>query len=132
MEPWEDYRPPTDLELTFFRIVTRGFPELEAQIELCQIADYDPEGWWHVRAIDGPPLLLGNPLDGPSLHIHEPADRYLQILIWTTRRGMLHLLEVLDTTEKGDTLEQHELVRAYIDADLAGRLQYDPLGKWRR
>jgi hypothetical protein len=127
----EHFRPPTELELTFFRIVTRGFPEYEAQIERCEIADYDPDGWWQMRAIDGPPLI-GAPLDGPSLEIRDPEWRYLEVLIWTTRQGLLDCLEILDTTEKGDTLGQADLIRVYLDAESEGRLKYDPYGRRRK
>src|SRR5579884_3823298 len=51
------YRAPTELEREFLRVCTRGYPELEAQIESCEVADYDATGWCDVRVLKGPPLL---------------------------------------------------------------------------
>ena len=52
---WSDGTPTAD-EHSFLRIVTRGYPELEAQVESCEVSAYDPAGYCDVRVGSGPPF----------------------------------------------------------------------------
>ncbi|MGC2405478.1 MAG: hypothetical protein WA431_03630 [Candidatus Cybelea sp.] len=115
------YRAPNDLELAFLRVVTRGFPELVEQIESCTIADYDPTGWCYVRATCGPPSLIGNPHDGPTLKTADPNHPFLEIILWTNDAGMLKSVEIVDY---GLDALVDEPYRLFVDAANNGRLDY--------
>jgi hypothetical protein len=115
------YRAPSDLELAFLRIVTRGFPELAEQIESCTVADYDPTGWCYVRATCGPPSSIANPHDGPTLKTGNPNHPFLEIILWTNDDGMLKSVEVVDYAL--DALVD-DPYRLFVDAANRGRLDY--------
>lgn len=91
-----DYRTPSELELVFLSVVTRGYPELEKQIESCEVADYDPAGWCYVHSTGGPPSAIVNPADGPTLDTREPHKLHIDILLWTNEAGMLKTVEIVD------------------------------------
>ncbi len=69
------FHAPTELELAFLRVITRGYDVLERQIESCEISDYDLAGYYDVRIVDGPPMVRQrpyHPIDGPILDISDP------------------------------------------------------------
>jgi hypothetical protein len=115
------YRAPTDLELTFLRVVTRGFPELAEQIESCDLAEYDLTGWCYVRATCGPPLLTANPHDGPTLKTEDPNHPFLEIILWTNDAGMLKSVELVDY---GPAPSLHNPYQLFVDAAKSGHLKY--------
>lgn len=89
------YRLPTNLEREFLRVITRGYPELERQIESCEIADYDPVGWCNVHVIEGPPSPIRFMAEGPTLLMVDP-QMFIEILIWTNEIGMLSKIEIVE------------------------------------
>jgi hypothetical protein len=115
------YRVPTDLELAFLRIVTRGFPELAEQIESCEVADYDPTGWCYVCATWGPPSPIANPADGPTLKTGDPNHPFVEIILWTNDGGMLKSVEIVDYG-LGPSLDNP--YQLFVDAAKSGRLDY--------
>ncbi len=116
-----NYRAPTDLERAFLRVVTLGFPELEKQIECCEVAPYDPTGWCYVRVDCGPPLPIHNPADGPSLSSDDPNHPFIEILLWTNDDGMLKWVEIVDYGPKPTLENAYQL---FVDAAKSGRLGY--------
>lgn len=78
------------------RVVTHGFPELEKQIECCEVADYDPTGWCCVRVTRVPPSPIVNPADGPTVRTGDPKNPFLEIILWTNIAGMLKSAEIVD------------------------------------
>ena len=118
--PEVSYHTPSDLELSFLRIVTRGFPELAEQIESCKVADYDPTGWCEVRATCGPPYFIANPEDGPGLKTGDPKIPYIEILLWTNEAGMLKEVEIV---QYGDGYFSNPY-QLFVDAANSGSLEY--------
>jgi hypothetical protein len=108
------YRSPTDLERAFLRVVTRGYPELESQIESCEMADYDPTGWCYVRVRGGTPSPIHQYADGPSLITGERRlpDLCLETILWTNEQGILHTIEIVNYL---DSVVENPL-RAFVDA----------------
>jgi hypothetical protein len=105
-----DYHLPTELERNFLRVVTRGYGELEKQVESCEISDYDVVGFCYVNVLAGPvsPELFmaeGPVLDLTQLDAHlfeittdlRMADPkvYCVTVSLTTHGGMLSAIEVV-------------------------------------
>ena len=121
-----DYHPPSALELAFLRTVTRGYPELQKQIESCEVADYEPTGWCSVYSAGGPPSNTVNPAQGPSLNTGEPDNLNLEALLWTNEAGMLKAVEIVDYGIPGAPSHPYEL---FVDAARRGCLEYETQGQ---
>lgn len=117
-----DYRTPSELELVFLRAVTRGYPELEKQIESCEVADYDPAGRCYVHSTGGPPSAIVNPADGPTLDAREPHKLHVDILLWTNEAGMLKAVEIVDYGTLPPSLGRP--YQLFVDAAKRGCLEY--------
>lgn len=116
-----DFHTPTTEELAFLRIVTRGYPELQAQIESCEVADYDPDGYCDVRVLSGPPSPEIDHCDGPSLLTCEPNLRSTETILWIDR-GMLASVEIVEYPISSDGVYAR-----YIEGDRDSKLTYrDP------
>jgi hypothetical protein len=129
------FHAPTELELAFLRVITRGYDVLERQIESCEISDYDLAGYYDVRIVDGPPMVRQrpyHPIDGPILDISDPhapqpktvhlADPrvflmtgYIDTIMWTDERGFLCSIEVCSIGD-GSLVDP---CSAYVDASTA-------------
>lgn len=64
------FKPPTEVERAFLRVVTLGYPIVELQVETCLISEWDGL-FLTVRVFDGAPLVhseepLG-PIPGPTV-----------------------------------------------------------------
>jgi len=116
-----NYHAPTDIELAFLRVVARGFPELEKQIESCEVAHYDPTGWCYVRAICGPPSPIVNPGEGPALRTDDPNNPFVEVLLWTNDAGMLKSVEIV---EYGCGPSLHKPYQLFVDAANSACLEY--------
>lgn len=114
------YRPPSEKELAFLRIVTRGYPDLEVQIESCEVEEYDETGYCNVRVLDGPRGDDGM-ADGPSL----TTDAFhIETILWFRDNGWLDSVEVIEyaTTSTG------EVYQTFIDGAAASALVYHNQG----
>ena len=89
------YRRPTELEREFLGVATRGYPLLEAQVEDCEIAEYDPTGWCYVRVLEGMPFYA-RPAQGPRLETGNAADPFYELLLWTNAMGLLEHIEIVE------------------------------------
>jgi len=122
-----NYRVPTQEERAFLRVVTRGYSELEAQAESCEIADYDPDGWCHVRVREGQSAAMRGHVDGPTLQTDEPVKTFVETILWTNEAGLLSTVEIVDYLKV-----LGEPYRAFLEAAAAvpPRLSYfsDRLG----
>ena len=116
-----NYHTPTALELAFLRAVTHGFPELETQIESCEVANFDPTGWCYVCAPSGPPSPVVSPADGPTLKGNDPNNPFVEILLWTNNAGMLKSVEIVDYG-RGPSLDNP--YQLFVDAAKNGSLEY--------
>jgi hypothetical protein len=116
------YRAPTELELAFLRVVARGYPKLEQQVESCQIADYDRDGWCYVRVVPGQSPGMHFHLDGPTLQAEEPVKLFVDTILWTNEDGLLTTVEVVDYRNALD-----EPYPAFVEAAAAvpPRLAYE-------
>jgi hypothetical protein len=109
----ETFHKPTELELAFLRIVTRGLRAFSVHVESCEISTYDPIGYYDVRVVDAPalrPYDRENPVRGalitypdathPPLIAYSrwPPDvvnlSYVDTLLWADR-GFLASIEVV-------------------------------------
>ncbi len=66
----EPFHKPTQLELAFLRVITRGYAELEAQVEVCELSQYDPIGYYDVRIDESATVAASTrkrPIQGPSI-----------------------------------------------------------------
>jgi hypothetical protein len=74
---------PTELEVAFLRTITRGYPELEAQIESCELSDYDPVGYYAVHVSESssvPASLAERPVQGPAINFDKlPQPKIVMI-----------------------------------------------------
>jgi hypothetical protein len=113
-----NFRSPTTEERAFLRIVTFGHPELEAQIESCEITDYDPDGYCDVRVRCGPPSRIGEACDGPSLLIGDKREPLIQTMLWTNNEGMLDTIEFLVLPGGSDKNIYERYIRAAADGNL--------------
>ncbi|HEV2738724.1 MAG TPA: hypothetical protein VGU66_09110 [Candidatus Elarobacter sp.] len=113
-----EYHTPTAEELSFLRIVTRGYPELEAQVESCKISAYDPTGYCDVQVASGPPFRR-ELVDGPSLGVQDSEGRFIEILLWVNEDGFLKTIEVM---EYPDFME--DVYERYIESARNGNLTY--------
>ena len=124
------YRMPTDRERCFLVILTHGHPELERQVESCEISDYDPTGYYEVCVISGPPVpqpAYHHPIDGPAV-MGNPKYPLFEVLLWINDRGLLDSIEILEVRADG-MAEYHSTtnpVEIFIDAAEATprRLRY--------
>jgi hypothetical protein len=117
----ENYRAPTELESAFLRVVTQGFPELESQIESCEVTDYDPTGWCYVHVTCGPPSPTANPVDGPTLKTGDPNNPFVETILWTNDAGMLKSVEVVEYGRGPSPDNPYEL---FVEAAKSRRLDY--------
>jgi hypothetical protein len=94
--PGVAYRAPTELENAFLRVVTRGYSNLESQIASCEVADYDPVGFVHVRTRIGPPQPseLGY-VNGPDL-LSSTDGVPTQTILFVGDAGMLYLIDIVE------------------------------------
>jgi hypothetical protein len=113
-----EYHTPTAAELAFLRIVTRGYPELEAQVELCEISAYDPTGYCDVRVRSGPPFRRER-VDGPSLVVHDSGPRFIETLLWLNEDGFLDNIEVIEYSDRTDNVYGR-----FIESARNGNLTY--------
>ena len=113
-----EYHAPTAEELAFLRIVTRGYPELEAQVESCEISAYDPTGYCDVRVGSGPPFRREH-VDGPSLGIQDSEPRFIEILLWMNEDGFLITIEVMEYPDFTENVYGR-----YIESARNGNLTY--------
>ncbi|MDQ6925490.1 MAG: hypothetical protein M3154_04545 [Candidatus Eremiobacteraeota bacterium] len=113
------YRAPTEQERTLLRIVTLGYPELEAQIECCEVAEYDPPGYCDVHVLSGPPCPGPDHCDGPSLSIKIPMIAYIETILWIDERGMLANIEFVSYMGPADGVYE-----AFIRGAADGTLVY--------
>jgi len=90
------YRSPTDLEQAFLRVITRGYPDLESQIEPCEIAEYDPLGWCHIRTVGGRPSQIRHNAEGPQVQTGRSDVPLIGTIMWTNIAGMLESIEILE------------------------------------
>jgi hypothetical protein len=118
----QHFRPPTDAERAFLRIVARGHSELERQIETCELADDDPTGWCDVNVLGGPPAPIRDMVDGPALISDDPQFPFVETFLWTDDRGLLSSVEFLAF---GQLAEPYDL---FVKAAAANpsRLRYPP------
>ena len=114
-----DFHTPTAEELAFLRIVTRAYPELQAQIESCEVADYDPDGYCDVRVLSGPIAPQRDHCDGPSFVTYEPQLRTTETILWISEHGMLKSIEIVEYPRSFDNV-----YRRYIEADRNSQLTY--------
>lgn len=114
-----DFHTPTTEERAFLRIVTRAYPELRAQIESCEVADYDPDGYCDVRVLSGPPSPEVDHCDGPSLVTYEPHLRTAETILWISASGMLNTIEIMEYPSSSDDIYQY-----YIEGDRDSQLTY--------
>ena len=120
---------PTHRERRFLRIVAHGHPELECQVESCEISDYDPTGYYEVDVLGGPPapVTAYHPINGPAV-TGNPKVPYFEVLLWTNERGLLDSIEVLES--RGDFTAAYDgttdPVEIFIEAAEANpaRLRY--------
>ncbi|MGH3573631.1 MAG: hypothetical protein ACRDUW_17710 [Pseudonocardiaceae bacterium] len=91
-----DYRfhDPDAVELAFLRIVTHGYLELTAQIESCEVDDFDSTGYCDVHVISGPSLGRGAMCDGPSLVDREDQSE-TDTILWVNDSGYLYSIEIV-------------------------------------
>lgn len=95
--PAENYHTPTGLERAFLRVVTTGYPELQRQVEACEVDDYDEDGYCDVHVLVGPPSpIVSGQADGPRLVPSTPSEPFAEIILWTDERGMLSTVEIVD------------------------------------
>ena len=106
-----EYHVPNECERAFLRLVCRGQPELETQIETCRISDYDPTGWCYVDVRDGPASPLRFHADGPTLHVDAPSLSF-DTIVWVDEGGRLGSIEIID----------YLLIRTFTAADPPYRL----------
>lgn len=115
-----EYHTPTAEELSFLRIVTRGYPELEAQVESCEVSAYDPAGYCDVRVGSGPPFRRER-VDGPSLGIQDSGPRFVETLLWMNEDGFLNTIEVIEYPDfMGNVYERY--IESARDAHLTYRI----------
>lgn len=112
-----DFRTPTADERSFLRIVTLGYAELEAQIESCDVADYDPDGYCDVRVAAGPPSPVHEHCDGPSLITGVEDRPIIETLLWINHEGMLDTIEFIQAGERFENIYLL-FIRAAADAAL--------------
>lgn len=88
------FRSATVLELAFLRVITRGYPAAERQIETCLVSEWD-DGYLDVRPVDGPPLELSrNPAMGPTVQTGIEDVPHLICIFWVDEGGMIASIEV--------------------------------------
>jgi hypothetical protein len=117
------FHAPTELERAFLRIVTVGYPELQAQVESCVVADYDPDGYCDIRISNGPPSPKRRGYcQGPSLETGIPRSPLIETLLWINEDGMLVNIEFLEVGEPIGDIYQHFVVGA---AESKLRYQHD-------
>jgi hypothetical protein len=117
------YRPPTDLEQAFVRVVTHGYPDLQSQIPSFQIAEYDSLGWCHIHVLTGKPSQIRHNAEGPLLRTGRPDVPLLGTIMWTDCLGMLESIEIV---EYGIGQIGEPPYRLFVDAAAASpsQLQY--------
>jgi hypothetical protein len=109
------FRPPTPLELAFLRVLTRGYPAAERQIETCLVSEWD-DGYLEVNAKDGPPLRgAPNPVLGPAVPTGLEESPYLDSIFWTNDYGMISSIEV--TVFGTATVSDFERMTIFVEAD---------------
>jgi hypothetical protein len=127
-----DYHSPTELERGFLRVVTRGYPELQEQIESCEISDYDVVGFCYVNVLAGPPspelfMAKGPVLDLTQIDRHlleitndlrmaDPKMDCVIVSLTTDRAGMLSDIEVVSYGD-GYVVDPYRL---FVDAAASG------------
>ena len=114
-----NFHSPTTEELAFLRIVTRAYPELQAQVESCEVADYDPDGYCDVRVLSGPASPEIDHCDGPSLVTYEPHLRTTETILWISARGMLDTIEIIEFPRTFDNV-----YKRYIEGDRDSKVTY--------
>jgi hypothetical protein len=112
------FHTPNDREQAFLRIVTIGYPELQAQIESCEVDDYDPDGYCDVRVISGPPLSIKEQCEGPSL-LDEPTLPEVDVILWISNVGFLDSVELV-----GYGSPLRDIYERFIDAAKVSKLRY--------
>jgi hypothetical protein len=122
------YRTPSDRERRFLRILAHGHPELEGQVESCEISEYDPTGYYQIRVLGGPPAPqpAHHPIDGPAV-TGNPKVPLFTVLLWTDERGLLYSIEILEVRAGGaKEYDAIDPVDIFIDAAQAtpSRLLY--------
>ncbi len=116
-----NYRNPTALEREFLRLVSKGHPPIEEQVEHCSIADYDPAGWCDVLALSGTPWTDGYRLDGPSLRQGKPDSPtfYVETRLSMNAAGMLQSVEIIAYVPIVQAPYQQ-----FVEAEKRGELRY--------
>jgi hypothetical protein len=115
------YREPTEIERAFLRIVSRGYNEIEQQIESCRIADYDPTGWCDVEVTEGPPSPIRYHAQGPAVRT-GPAEQptlYLESVLAVSTEGFLESIEIVRYV--GDVESPYSI---FVEAARHGELLY--------
>jgi len=113
-----DFHAPDDQERAFLRTVTKGYPELQAQVESCKVDQYDPEGYCDVLVISGPPSPIADSCDGPSL-FDDPSLPEVDTILWINDVGFLDSVEIVGY---GSLL--NSIYQRFGDAAKASRLRY--------
>ncbi len=114
------FHEPTELERAFLRIVTLDYPESAAQIENCEVDDYDLTGYCDVRICSGTPSHAKNAMcDGPSLPAQPPCIPLVDTILWIDDSGYLRSIEVVVYGEPLDDVYQR-----FVKAASRAELQY--------
>ena|SRR5260370_10906298 len=115
-----NFRTPTEQERAFLRIVTSGYSELRAQVESCEVADYDPDGYCDVRVLTGPPSPIRDHCNGPSLQTGIQATPIVETILWIDGEGMLDNVEFVSFGEPLDAMYER-----FISAAVEAKLSYN-------
>ncbi len=123
-----NYHSPSELERDFLRVVTRGYFELEQQIESCEISDYGLVGFCYVNVLAGPPSPELSMANGPvldltqldrhcfaitnDLQMADPQVYCVIVSLTTDRAGMLSDIEVVSCGD-GYVIDPYRL---FVDA----------------
>jgi hypothetical protein len=114
------YHPPSEKELAFLRIVTRGYPNLEAQVESCEVEEYDETGYCNVRVLAGP-RIENDMANGPTLVVDGV---FIETILWFRDNGWLDSVEVVEYAP----INVGDVYQAFIDAVAMSTLVYRDQG----
>ena len=114
------FHKPTEPERAFLRLVTFRYPELAAQIEDCEVDDFDLEGYCDVRVMSGPPSVTKNTmLDGPALAAELPQNSDIETILWVDDSGYLSSVEFISFEQCFD-----DVYERFVEAARRGVLRY--------
>ncbi len=116
------FHVPNEAEQSFLRLVTLGYPELQAQITSCEVDDYDPDGYCDIHVISGPPSPVKGSCDGPSLH-EAPNLPEIDTILWINNEGFLLNVEIV-----GYGVPVNNIYERFIEGARASKLRYKHTG----